>query len=96
MRAVTLLALWFTVYGNINKTWKKCHDMQLSCIDRLNNLSPILIGVSNRCEFHSQLSHVRTNNWPISHLAASNSPYLTLSIIVPCLVITSQTLNPFE
>ena len=47
MRAVTLLALWFTVYGNINKTWKKCHDMQLSCIDRLNNLSPILIGVSN-------------------------------------------------
>ena len=46
MRAVTLLALWFTVYGNINKTWKKCHDMQLSCIDRLNNLSPILIGVN--------------------------------------------------
>ena len=42
-RAVTLLALWFTVYGNINKTWKKCHDMQLSCIDRLNHLSPILI-----------------------------------------------------
>ena len=33
MRAVTLLALWFTVYGNINKTGKKCHDMQLSCID---------------------------------------------------------------
>ena len=27
MRAVTLLALWFTVYGNINKTWKKCHDI---------------------------------------------------------------------
>ena len=26
MRAVTLLALLFTVYGNINKTWKKCHD----------------------------------------------------------------------
>ena len=47
MRAVSLLALWFTVYGNINKTWKKCHDMQLSCIDRLNNLSTILIGVSN-------------------------------------------------
>ena len=47
MRAVTLLALWFTVYGNINKTGKKCHDMQLSCrsIDRLNNLSPILIVV---------------------------------------------------
>ena len=55
MRAVTLLALWFTVYGNINKTWKKSHDMQLSCIDRLNNLSPILIGVSNRSEFHSQV-----------------------------------------
>ena len=57
MRAVTLLALWFTVYGrsNINKTGKKCHDMQLSCIDRLNNLSPILIVVSNRCEFHSQV-----------------------------------------
>ena len=55
MGAVTLLALWFTVYGNINKTWKKCHDMQLSCIDRLNHLSPILIGVSNRCEFHSQV-----------------------------------------
>ena len=54
MRAVTLLALWFTVYGNINKTGK-CHDMQLSCIDRLNNLSPILIVVSNRCEFHSQV-----------------------------------------
>ena len=53
MRAVTLLAMWFTVYGNINKTWKKCHDMQLSCIDRLNNLSPILVGVSNRCVFHS-------------------------------------------
>ena len=52
MRADTLLAMWFTVYGNINKTWKKCHDMQLSCIDRLNNLSPILIGVSNRCVFH--------------------------------------------
>ena len=47
MRAVSLLALWFTVYGNINKTWKKCHDLQLSCIDRLNNLSTILIGVSN-------------------------------------------------
>ena len=47
MRAVSLLALLFTVYGNINKTWKNCHDMQLSCIDRLNNLSPILIGVSN-------------------------------------------------
>ena len=42
MRAVTLLAMWFTVYANINKTWKKCHDMQLSCIDRLNNLLPIL------------------------------------------------------
>ena len=54
MRAVTLLALWFTVYGNINKTGKKCHDMQFSCIDRLNNLSPILIGVSN-CEFHLQV-----------------------------------------
>ena len=53
MCAVTLLALWFTVYG---KTWKKCHAMQLgSCIDRLNNLSPILIGVSNRCEFHLQV-----------------------------------------
>ena len=26
MRAVTLLALWFTVYGNINKTGKKCPD----------------------------------------------------------------------
>ena len=47
MRAVTLLALWFTVYGNINKTGKN--------IDRLNNLSPILIVVSNRCEFHSQV-----------------------------------------
>ena len=55
MRAVTLLALWLTVYGNINKTGKKCHDMQLSCIDRLNNLSPILIGVSNRCKFHLQV-----------------------------------------
>ena len=22
MRGVTLLALWFTVYGNINKTWE--------------------------------------------------------------------------
>ena len=52
MRVVTLLALWFTVYGNINKTGEKCHDVQLSCIDRLNNMSPILIGVSNRCEFH--------------------------------------------
>ena len=52
MHAVTLLALWFTVYGNINKTGEKCHDMQLSCI---NNLSPILIVVSNRCEFHSQV-----------------------------------------
>ena len=41
MRAVTLLALWFTLHGNINKTGEKCHDMQLSCIDRLNNLSPI-------------------------------------------------------
>ena len=74
MRAVTLLALLFTMYGNINKTWKKCHDMQLSCIDRLNNLSPILIGVSNRCEVVPINPHVRTNNWPISHLAASNSP----------------------
>ena len=54
MRAVTLLALWFTVYGNINKTGKNA-NMQLSCIDRLNNLSPILIVVSNRCEFHSQV-----------------------------------------
>ena len=64
MRAVTLLALWFTVYGNINKTWKKCHAMQLSCIDRLNNLSPILIGVSNRCKFHRkpfQLTFTREN-----------------------------------
>ena len=52
MRVVTLLALWFIVYCNINKTGEKCHDVQLSCIDRLNNLSPILIGVSNRCEFH--------------------------------------------
>ena len=52
MRVVTLLALWFTVYGNINKTGEKCLDVQLSRIDRLNNLSPILIGVSNRCEFH--------------------------------------------
>ena len=49
MRAVILFALWFTVYGNINKTGEKNHDMHLSCIDRLNNLSPILIGVSNRC-----------------------------------------------
>ena len=55
MRAVTLLAMWFTVYGNIIKTGGKCHDMQLSCIDRKNNLSPILIVVSNRCEFHSQV-----------------------------------------
>ena len=55
MRAVTLLALWFTVYGYINKTGKKCHDMQLSCVDRLNNLSPILIVVSNRCKFPSQV-----------------------------------------
>ena len=57
MRAVTLHAnLWFTVYGiNINKTGEKCHDMQLSFIDRLNNLSPILIFVSNRCVFHSQV-----------------------------------------
>ena len=52
MRVVTLLALWFTMYGNINKTGGKCHDVQSSCIDRLNNLSPILIGVSNRCEFY--------------------------------------------
>ena len=51
MREVTLLAMWFTVYANINKTWKKCHDMQLSCIDRLNNLSPILIGVSIGANF---------------------------------------------
>ena len=55
MRAVTLLASWFTVYGNINKTGKKCHDMQLSCINRLNSLPPILIVVSNRCEFHLQV-----------------------------------------
>ena len=55
MHAVTLLALWCTKYGYINKTGGKCHDMQLSCIDRLNNLSPILIVVSNRCEFHSQV-----------------------------------------
>ena len=55
MRAVTLLALWFTVYGNISKTGKKCHDMQLSCAHRLNNLSPIIIVVSNKCEFHSQV-----------------------------------------
>ena len=55
MRAVTLLALWFTVFGLSIKTGKKCHDMQLSCIDRLNNLSTILICVSNRCEFHSQV-----------------------------------------
>ena len=55
MRAVTLLALWFTVSGNINKTGEKCYDMQLSCVDRLNNLSPILIVVSNWCEFHSQV-----------------------------------------
>ena len=63
MHAVTLLAMWFTVYANINKTWKKCHDMQLSCIDRLNNLSPILIGVSNRCEFRKsfQLTFTREN-----------------------------------
>ena len=47
IKTATLLALWFTVYGNINKTGKKCHDMQLSCVDRLNNLSPILIVVSN-------------------------------------------------
>ena len=53
MRVVNLLALWYTVYGNINKTGKKCHDH--ACIDRLNNLSPILIVVSNRCEFHSQV-----------------------------------------
>ena len=57
MRAVTLLALWFTVYGNINKTGKKCHDMQLSCIDRLNNLSPILIVVSKSF----QLTFTREN-----------------------------------
>ena len=85
MHAVTLLALWYTVYGNINKTGtlprqrlemmnfhyqrvsvtmlqkgtyktgKKCHGMQLSCIDRINNFSPILIVVSNRCEFHLQV-----------------------------------------
>ena len=55
MRAVTLLALWCTKYGNINKTGEKCHDMQLSCIDRLNNLSLILIVVCNRCEFLSQV-----------------------------------------
>ena len=62
MRAVTLLALWFTVYGNIDKTGKKCHDTQLSCIDRLNNLSLISIVVSNRCEFHSfQLTFTREN-----------------------------------
>ena len=54
MRAVTLLALWFTVCG-------ECNDMQLSGIDRLNNLSPILIGVSNRCEFHSQVVPIKTN-----------------------------------
>ena len=57
MRAVTLLALWFTVYGSINKTGKKCHDMQLSCIDRLNNLSPILIVVSKSF----QLTFTREN-----------------------------------
>ena len=61
MRTVTLLAFWFTVYGNINKTGGKCHDMQLSGIDRLNNLSPILIGVSNRCEFHSLVVPIKTN-----------------------------------
>ena len=55
MRAVTLLALWFTVYGNINKTGKNAMICNLSCFDRLNNLSPILIVVSNRCEFHSQV-----------------------------------------
>ena len=61
MRAVTLLALWFTVYGYTNKTEKKCHDMQLSCIDRLNNYSLILIGVSKRCEFHSQVVPININ-----------------------------------
>ena len=90
MGAVTLLALWFTVYGNINKTRKKKpYGMQLSCIDRINNLSPILIVVCNRCEFHSQVVPINIHtsepmSWPISHLAASNSPYLTPSIIVPC------------
>ena len=87
MGAVILLALWFTVYGRSNM--EKCLDMQLSCIDRLNNLTPILIGVSNRCEFHSQVVPINIHtlepmSWPISHLAASNSPYLTPSIIVPC------------
>ena len=56
MRAVTLLALWFTVYGNINKTGKNAmicnYHVYTTC---LNNLSPILIVVSNRCEFHSQV-----------------------------------------
>ena len=60
MRAVTLVALWFTVYGIINKTGEKCHDMQLSCIDRLNNLSPILIGVSNRCACKSFQINIHT------------------------------------
>ena len=64
MRAVTLLALWFTVYGNINKTGKKCHDMQLSCIDRLNNLSPILIVLAIGANFTRksfQLTFTRAN-----------------------------------
>ena len=54
MHAVTLLALWFTVYGNINKTGKNAMICNYH-VDRLNNLSPILIVVSNRCEFHSQV-----------------------------------------